>query len=71
MLKKPIDEITITDITNLITGQAAENRRLEFKQAFEITGVGDRKEFLADVSAFANTSGGYIVFGAKEATARQ
>ena len=58
---KPLKEITLDDLTELVTEQAQENIRLEFKNQ----PVG-RDDFLKKVSGFANTSGGYIIVGVAE-----
>ena len=39
---------------------------MEYKQALPGNSDGDRREFLADVSSFANAAGGYLIFGIKE-----
>ncbi|MDR1115242.1 MAG: ATP-binding protein [Tannerella sp.] len=58
------------DIQELITNSVAENKTLEYKQELKIATVppsdGEKKEFLADVSAFANTEGGDIIYGISE-----
>jgi hypothetical protein len=66
MIQKELDKILINDIEELVTNKTREGKFLEFKQEIKIGGEGERKEFLADVSSFANTSGGYIIFGIKE-----
>jgi hypothetical protein len=61
MLTKRLSEITIADIQAL--RGVAESRYIEFKS--EPVGAADRerREFLADITAFANASGGDLVFG--------
>jgi Putative DNA-binding domain len=61
MLTKRLSEITILDIQAL--RGVAESRYLDFKSAPVGAADRDRREFLADVTAFANGSGGDIVFG--------
>lgn len=66
MLPVRIDDISADDILCLVADKIAEHRVLEYKQALVI-GTGDeRAEFLADVSSFANASGGDIIFGISE-----
>lgn len=66
MIERPLDQITLDDIDALVTFQRSESRTLDFKEAFP---SGDHKgvrDFLADVTAFANTDGGDIVIGVRE-----
>lgn len=67
MIEKPLDQITEADLAQLVTAQASETRTLEFKEALPGSTKDDRREFLADASAFANTRGGDIVYGIREA----
>jgi hypothetical protein len=57
---KPISQLTWTDLEELLTGQAVENIRLEFKRD-----VPDRDETLKKLSSFANTFGGQVIVGAE------
>jgi hypothetical protein len=70
MFYTDFSKIDISDIQELITNSVAENKILEYKQELKITTVpssdGEKKEFLADVSAFANTEGGDIIYGISE-----
>jgi hypothetical protein len=66
MINIPLDEITKTDIDALVTNQTAETKTLEYKEALPKTTEGQIKEFLADVSSFANATGGDIIYGIKE-----
>jgi predicted HTH transcriptional regulator len=63
MLTKRLEDIELTDIEALRDNSVAEGHFIDFKA----TGVGasydDRREFLADTSAFANASGGDIIYG--------
>jgi schlafen family protein len=65
MIQKAIDSITKADIESLIG--SSETKTLEFKEKLPGNGERDKKEFLADISSFANASGGDIIFGIKEA----
>lgn len=43
-----------------------ENKTLEYKQEIHLNSDEEKKEFLADISSFANTSGGDIIYGLKK-----
>jgi predicted HTH transcriptional regulator len=62
MLVKRLHELTIEDVKGL-TG-VAESVHLDFKSAVVGTADRDKREFLADVTAFANAAGGDLIFGA-------
>jgi Putative DNA-binding domain len=67
---KPVDSITEQDIQELIDtqidAQKAERKTVEYKQALPGGADNDKREFLADVSSFANTAGGNLLFGIEE-----
>ncbi|HXX24163.1 MAG TPA: ATP-binding protein [Terriglobia bacterium] len=65
-LEKPIDQVVEADLRRLIEGQFSERKTIEYKQDLRWESNGERKEFLADVSSFANSSGGHLVYGMKE-----
>jgi predicted HTH transcriptional regulator len=67
MIQKPFDAIAKADIEALIADVINECKTLEYKQELPGTSAGERKEFLADVSSFANASGGDIIYGVKAA----
>ena len=66
MIGKRLEDIDRNDILALITDAVHESRTLEYKQELPGNGDEDKREFLADVSAFANTSGGDIIYGIVE-----
>ena len=66
MIPRDFDAITKTDIEALVANAVAEGRAHEYKQQLPGNGDEDKKEFLADVSSFANAGGGDIVFGVVE-----
>lgn len=66
MISKPLDQITGEDVESLIANAVAESRTLDYKEALNVQNDGDKKEFLNDVSSFANASGGDIIFGVRE-----
>lgn len=63
---KPLKSITEADIQALIDAQVAEQKTLEYKRILPDGSNSEKKEFLADVSSFANTTGGYILYGIEE-----
>jgi hypothetical protein len=66
MIHKPVDRIEMADIEALVANGVQESRALEYKQALPANSDEDKREFLADVSSFANASGGDIVYGVEE-----
>jgi hypothetical protein len=63
MLPVRFDDIGSADILHLVEEKTSERKRLEYKEKLTIE-TGDQKaEFLADISSFANASGGDIIFG--------
>jgi hypothetical protein len=66
MIHKSIDSITKDDIESLISNKIPESRTLEYKEILPGNSNDDKKEFLKDVSAFANASGGDIIYGISE-----
>jgi len=66
ILKGKTDEITLTDIKNLIENEVPEGRTIEYKADLNIKNDEERREFLADISSFANADGGDIIFGITE-----
>ena len=64
---KAPSQITENDLIALILNKEAERKVVEYKR--DLVGPRDdhRKEFLYDVSSFANTQGGYLISGIEEA----
>lgn len=57
----------ITDIDNLILNQVEENIHLDYKAADALQKTdGKKKEISKDISAFANSDGGIVIYGVKE-----
>jgi hypothetical protein len=67
LLAKGVQQITEDDLVSLISLEVPESRIIDYKQDTVGPGEKDRYEFLADVSSFANSSGGEIIFGIAEA----
>jgi hypothetical protein len=61
IFSKSITALTTADLQELLTEQAVENIRLEFKSI-----PPSKDEMLKKLSSFANTYGGYVVVGATE-----
>jgi len=63
MIAKNLDQITEADLLDLENNSVAESKTIEYKQELPGNSDDDKKEFLADVSSFANASGGDLIFG--------
>lgn len=63
---RSLQDITSAVIQKLVDDEAGEDRFIEYKAALPLASDGEKKEFLADICAFANTSGGYLFFGIEE-----
>lgn len=66
MIGKPIAALTAADLDLLVTNSVPEGHELEYKRELPSGKLDSRKEFLADVSAFANTRGGHLIYGVDE-----
>ncbi len=64
---KPLATIEERDLQRLIDNQVREGRAIDYKRTLPGGKDLEKKEFLADVSSFANASGGYLIFGMDEA----
>ncbi len=62
-LDKPIEEINEVDLTSLIDAGTPELKTLDYKQSLPGNSDDDRKEFVADISSFANAAGGHLIYG--------
>ncbi|VVB96997.1 Putative DNA-binding domain protein [uncultured archaeon] len=63
ILFESIEENTLR---NLVDNQVPESKTIDYKEALIGNSDSDKREFLADVSSFANASGGYLIFGIRE-----
>lgn len=61
---KDIDESTLR---NLFINQVPEGKTIDYKQELPGNADSDKKDFLADLSSFANATGGHLIFGMAEA----
>ncbi|MBX3353376.1 MAG: ATP-binding protein [Phycisphaeraceae bacterium] len=66
MINKAIKDITSSDLVALVANGTEEGRNLEFKRELPGSADKDKAELCADVSSFANTAGGYILYGVEE-----
>ena len=60
-------EITEEALLKLYDGQVPEGKTIDYKVELPGTSDAARKDFLVDLSSFANASGGHIVYGMEEA----
>jgi hypothetical protein len=63
---KPIEHITPEMLARLVSNGVPESRTLEYKETLPGPSDDDKREFLADVSAFANGIGGDLIYGGRE-----
>jgi len=54
------------DLQDLIDNSVLESKTIEYKQSLPSNSESGKKEFLADVSSFANASGGDLIYGITE-----
>jgi len=59
MINKPKKE----DIENLLKNEISESKRLDYKEVLLLETSEKRVELLTDIAAFANTSGGDLIYG--------
>jgi predicted HTH transcriptional regulator len=63
---KRIEDVKESNLRELVNGSVSEGKTIEYKLTLPGASDSDKKEFLADISSFANASGGDIVYGIKE-----
>jgi len=66
IFNKATDEINEENLKTLLENSEPEKKTIDYKQTIKIKTDGEKKEFLADISSFANASGGQIIYGIKE-----
>lgn len=54
------------DLQELVDNQIPESKTIDQKESLTGNSDLDKKEFLADVSSFANAAGGYLIYGMRE-----
>lgn len=65
-LNKQLESIEESDLQELVDNKVAEGKTIEYKQSLPSNSDREKKEFLADVSSFANAAGGHLIYGVKE-----
>ncbi|MHA1938193.1 MAG: AlbA family DNA-binding domain-containing protein [Candidatus Thorarchaeota archaeon] len=63
---KELGSITEEDLKALITDKVQEDRYIDYKEILPTNSHADRREFLSDVSSFANAAGGHLLYGIEE-----
>lgn len=66
MLPVEIDNVGPEHIADLVSEKVAERKVLEYKERLPDGTDSAKKEFLADVCSFANSSGGDVIFGVRD-----
>lgn len=66
MIPRPLDKIEAADILALVANREEERRTIDFKRELPGNADKDRNELRADVTSFANASGGDLIFGVAE-----
>ena len=66
LANKAFNDLNEQDLLDLITLGVPESRSIEYKLQIPGNSDGEKKEFLADISSFANSSGGFLVYGVDE-----
>lgn len=66
MIAKAFEQIGKGEIDDLVVNEVKEGLTLEYKEKPPGATDGDKKEFLADISSFANAAGGDLLFGVRE-----
>ncbi|MFH1010385.1 MAG: ATP-binding protein [bacterium] len=63
---KPLESVKESDLQDLVENRVSEGRTLEYKECLPEDNRDAKKEFLFDVSSFANAAGGHLILGIKE-----
>lgn len=66
ILTTPTSEIDESTLNGLIETGTMEGKQIEFKREICVSSDSEKREFLSDISSFANASGGHIIFGIEE-----
>lgn len=66
IFNKPTIEVTLEDLESFIKEKLPENQFLDYKSEINLEQRDDKKKFLADICAFANAYGGFIIIGIPE-----
>lgn len=65
-IAKDLEQLTEDSLQALIDNSIPEGKNIEYKQILPDNSDNGKKEFLADVSSFANANGGTIFYGISE-----
>lgn len=63
MLAPALDDLTVEHLQRLIEAGAPEKQEMEFKRQLEPQNTNHKKKFLAEVTSFANSTGGDLIIG--------
>jgi hypothetical protein len=63
---KPLESIDENYLQSLVDNRIAEGKTIEYKVSLPGNSDSSKREFLSDVSSFANASGGDLIYGIKE-----
>ncbi|OLS12163.1 MAG: ATPase AAA [Promethearchaeota archaeon CR_4] len=66
MLEKDPSEITEKNLNELKSNAVPESKTLDYKADLSLDSKDEKKEFVADLTAFANQEGGSLLFGIVE-----
>lgn len=66
MIPKALKDVLLEDLLSLVVNEASEARALDFKRELPGRDDASKREFYADISAFANSGGGDIVYGIED-----
>ncbi len=66
MINQQLSKSGLGDIQELITNKIQEGKTVDFKQTYSLSSDPEKGEFLADISSFANTNWGDLIFWVKE-----
>lgn len=62
----PLAQVNAALLESLRANAVAESRQLDYKERLPGESDDDKRELLADVTAFANTAGGDLIYGVRE-----
>jgi hypothetical protein len=62
----PLTQVDAALLDELVANTVAESRMLDYKERLPGDSDADKRELLADVTAFANSAGGDLIYGVKE-----
>lgn len=63
---RPLSQIDNAVLETLLTDAVSEGRQLDYKEQLPGSSDDDKREFLSDVTSFANAAGGDMIFGIRE-----